>query len=185
MDIAAPATAAALRPRIGWLCQSLRFAAVVYPIWIFVLLALHWSNADEVTRAYSHWLKTTLIEVPASQRAVGFALQMAPFAFTVVACGNLWRLFSGFLAGDVFTLAAALTLRRLAVYGLAAVAIDLASRPLLAIVASLHMAPGARHVAFFLMSNDLLNLMFLGGLLALAQVFKVAAELAEDHAAIV
>ncbi|MCE1236218.1 MAG: DUF2975 domain-containing protein [Hyphomicrobiales bacterium] len=185
MDAAAPASLPALQSRIGWLCQSLRFAALAYPTWIFVLLALHWSNADDVTRAYSHWLKATLVEVPAPQRVGGFLIQMIPFALTSAACWNLWRLFSGFLAGRVFTLDAALTLRRLSLFGLAAVAIDLVSRPALSGLMSIHMPPGSRYLAFFFQPHDLLDLMFLGGLLALAQVFKVAAELAEDHAAIV
>ena len=181
----APTSLATLRARIGWLCQILRFAALAYPLWILVLLALHWSNADEVTRAYSHWLKAQLLEVPTAQRLGGFLIQMVPFGFTVAACWNLWTLFTGFLAGRVFTLDAALTLRRLSLFGLTAMAIDIAARPLVTGLMSIHMPPGSRHLAVFFQPHDLLNLMFLGGLLALAQVFKVAAEIAEDHAAIV
>lgn len=180
-----PTSAEALRARIGWLCRILRFAALAYPVWVFVLLALHWSNADDVTRAYSHWLRAKLIEVPAAQRVGGFLIQMVPFGFTVAACWNLWRLFSGFLAGSVFTLDAALTLRRLSLFGLAAMTIDLVTRPLISGLMSIHMPSGSRYLAIFFQPHDLLNLMFLGGLLALAQVFKVAAEIAEDHAAIV
>ena len=176
---------AALRERIGGLCRVLRLAALAYPSWIFVLLALHWSNADEVTRAYSHWLRATLSEVPAPQRLGGFLVQMVPWGLTVAACWNLWKLFSGFLGGRVFTLDAALTLRCLSLFGLAATLIDFLSRPLLSILTSIHMAPGSRYLAFFFDPHDLLDLMFLGGLLALAQVFKVAAEIAEDNAAIV
>ncbi|MDK9696718.1 MAG: DUF2975 domain-containing protein [Siculibacillus sp.] len=175
----------ALRTRIGPLCHVLRFAAVAYAVWVFVLLAMHWSNAAEVTRAYSHWLKADLLEVPAAQRAGGFLVQMVPWGLTVLACWNLWKLFSGFLAGRVFTLDAALTLRRLSLAGLAAVVIDMITRPLLSILVSIHMPPGARHIGFFFRPDDMLNLMFLGGLLALAQVFKVAAEIADDAAAIV
>lgn len=176
---------AALRARIGWLCHALRLAALAYPVWIFALLAMHWSNADEITRAYSHWLRATLAEVPAPQRLGGFLIQMVPWTLTVAACWNLWRLFSGFLGGRVFTLDTALTLRRLALFGLASIGIDLLSRPLLSVVTSIHMAPGSRYLAFFFQPHDLLTVMFLAGLLALAQVFKVAAEIAEDHAAIV
>lgn len=185
MDTATPTSIAALRARIGRLCHALRLAALAYPLWIFVLLALHWSNADEVTRAYAHWLRAPLLEVPVEQRAGGFLVQMVSLGFTTLACLNLWRLFGGFLAGRVFTLDAALTLRRLSLFGLVAVAIDLVSRPLLSGLMTLHMPPGSRHLAIFFQPQDVLNLMFLGGLFALAQVFKVAAEIAEDHAAIV
>ena len=50
---------------------------------------------------------------------------------------------------------------------------------------TIHLPPGSRHIGLYFQPNDLLNLMFLGGLFALAQVFKVAAEIAEDNAAIV
>lgn len=185
IDTASRPSVEALRARIGWLCQALRFAALAYAAWVFVLLALHWSNADDVTRAYSHWLRADLLEVPAAQRAGGFLVHMIPWGLTVVACWNLWTLFTGFLAGRVFTVDSALTLRRLALAGLAAVAVDMIARPLLSVLVSVHMPPGSRHIGFFLQPNDMLNLMFLGGLLALAQVFKVAAEIAEDAAAIV
>jgi hypothetical protein len=185
IDTASRPSVEALRARIGWLCQVLRFAAFAYAAWVFVLLALHWSNAADVTRAYEHWLKADLVEVPASQRAGGFLVQMVSWGLTSVACWNLWKLFSGFLAGRVFTVDAATTLRRLALAGLTAVAVDMLSRPLLSILVSIHMPPGSRHVGFFFHTNDMLNLMFLGGLVALAQVFKVAAEIAEDNAAIV
>lgn len=180
-----PTPEAALRARIGWLCQLLRVAAVVYAAWVFLLLVLHWSNAEDVTRIYSHWLKATLTEVPATQRAGGFLVQMIGWVLLAMACINLWRLFSGFLAGRVFTLDTALTLRRLSLFGLAAQAVDMLARPLLSILVSLHMPPGQRHIGLFFQTADLLNLLFLGGLLALAQVFKVAAEIAEDNAAIV
>jgi hypothetical protein len=185
--IATPATTSvdALRQRIGWLCQALRFAAPAYALWVFVLLVRHWANAEEVTRAYSHLLRADLGEVPTTARLGGFCLHMIPWGLTAVACFQLWRLFSGFLAGRVFTLDAALTLRCLALAGLGAMATDMVVRPLLSIVVTLHMPPGGRHVGFFFQPNDLLNLMFLFGLFALAQVFKVAAEIAEDHAAIV
>lgn len=174
-----------LRIRIGWLCQTLRFAAVAYALWVFVLVATHWADADDVAHIWGSWLKVTLTPAPSLQRVAGFLVAMVSWGLTVGACWNLWRLFSGFLRGRVFTLDAALTLRRVAIFGLAALIADIASRPLYFMLASGHMPPGSRHVGLFFLPSDLLDLLFLGGLLALAQVFKVAAEIAEDHAAIV
>ncbi len=176
---------AALRARIGWLCHLLRLAALAYAVWVFVLIALHWSDGPEATRTYSHWLRATLTEIPPMQRLGGFLVHMVSWGLLVGACVAMWRLFSGFLAGRVFTLDTALTLRCLALFGLASEAADMFGRPILSVLVSLHMPPGQRHLGFFFRTDDLLNLMFLGGLLALAQVFKVAAEIAEDNAAIV
>lgn len=186
MSPASPApTVEALRARIGRLCQILRFAAAAYATWVFVALAFHWSDAAAVARTYGHWLHADLGETPAFQRAAGFLIQMVPWGLTVGACVNLWLLFSGFLAGRVFTVDAALTLRRLSLFGLAAVAVDMVSRPILSILVTIHLPPGSRHIGLFFQPDDLSNLMFLGCLLALGQVFKTAAEIAEDHAAIV
>ena len=183
---AAPSPAVeALRARIGTLCKVLRLAAPAYAIWVFALLVMHWSDGADVARAYGHWLKIDLPEVPVVARAAGFLVHMVVWGLIVGACINLWLLFSGFLAGRVFTVDAALSLRRLALFGMAAEAADMAARPILSMLMTLHLPPGARHVGFFFQPNDLLNLMFLGGLFALAQVFKTAAEIAEDHAAIV
>ncbi len=180
-----PPSVAALRRRIGTLCQILRAAAPLYAIWVLILLAIHWSDSAAVARAWSHLLNVPLPEVPAFQRVAGFLIQMVSWSLLVGACVNLWMLFSGFLVGRVFTVDAALTLRRLALFGLAAEAFDMASRPILSILVTIHLPAGARHIGVFFQPNDLLNLMFLGGLLALAHVFKTAAEIAEDHAAIV
>ena len=186
MNEAAPSPAVEqLRARIGTLCRVLRLAAPAYAVWVFVLLALHWSDGADVARAYGHWLKIELPDVPVVARAAGFLTHMVVWGLIVGACVNLWLLFSGFLAGHVFTVATALRLRRLALFGLAALVADMVSRPLLSMLVTIHLPPGSRHIGIFFRPEDLLNLMFLGGLLALAHVFKVAAEIAEDHAAIV
>ncbi len=179
------AAVAALRARIGTLCRILRLAAPAYAIWVFALLAMHWSDGADVARAYGHWLRTELTDVPIVSRAAGFLVHMVVWGLIVGSCMNLWLLFSGFLAGRVFTVDTAKCLRRLALFGLAAEAADMISRPILSALVTLHLPPGSRHIGMFFQPNDLLNLMFLGGLLALAHIFKVAAEIAEDHAAIV
>lgn len=186
MSEAAPSPAVEqLRARIGTLCRVLRLAAPAYAIWVFVLLALHWSDGADVARAYGHWLKIDLSDVPVVSRAAGFLTHMVVWGLIVGACVNLWLLFSGFLAGRVFTVGTALKLRRIALFGLAAEAADVLSRPLLSMLVTIHLPPGSRHIGVFFRPDDLLYVMFLGGLLALAHVFKVAAEIAEDHAAIV
>ena len=176
---------AALRARIGRLCRLLRLAAPLYALWVLILLAMHWSSAADATASVAFWTRAAITEIPASGRLHAFLLQLPGWGLLALACFHLWRLFSGFLAGEVFTLEATTRLRCTATAGFAAMAAEVVSRPLVVIVSTLHMPPGSRHVALFFQPGDLLNLMFLGGLLALAQVFRVAAEIAEDNAAIV
>lgn len=175
----------ALRARIGRLCHLLRIAAPIYALWVLILLAMHWSSPADATASVGYWTRAAIAEIPPSGRLAAFVLQLPGWGLLALACFHLWRLFSGFLAGDVFTLAATTRLRCTAVAGIAAMVAEFVARPLVVIVSTLHMPPGSRHVAIYFQPGDLLNLMFLGGLLALAQVFSVAAEIAEDHAAIV
>lgn len=185
IDTAVTPAVAALRARIGRLCHLLRLAAPIYALWVLILLAMHWSNPTEATTSVSYWARAPITEIPPTGRLHAFLLQLPGWGLLAAACYHLWRLFSGFLAGDVFTLAATTRLRCTAVAGIAAMVAEFLSRPLVVIVSTLHMPPGSRYMAIFFQPGDLLNLMFLGGLLALAQVFRVAAEIAEDHAAIV
>lgn len=176
---------AALRARIGTLCHALRLAGPAYAGWVLFTLVTHWSDAGGVGRGWGAFLKTDLGEIPASQRAAGFAVHFVIWIFVALACLHLWRLFSAFLAGRVFTTQAAGHLRCMAIFGLAAEGADMVSRPLISMIVTAHMPTGSRMVSVFFQPPDLLNVMFLVGFLALGHVFTAAAEIAEDHAAIV
>jgi hypothetical protein len=88
------------------------------------------------------------------------------------------------LAGRVFTVDAALWLRRTGMAGVAAVCVDVLARPtMLSILAGEFVLRSPR--GFLLYPQDLLHLIFAAFVLALAHIFKAAAEMAEDHAQIV
>ncbi len=176
---------AALRARIGTLCHALRLAGPAYAGWVLYNLTVHWSDAHGVGLGWSHFLKRELGDIPAGQRVAGFCLHFVVWIFVALACLELWRLFTTFLNGRVFTAEAAGHLRRMAIFGLAAEFADVVSRPLISMIVTAHMPEGSRMVSVFLQPPDLLNVMFLVGFLALGHVFKAAAEIAEDHAAIV
>lgn len=176
---------ATLRARIGTLCHALRLAGPAYAGWVLFTLVTHWSDAAGVAHGWGLFLKTDLGEIPAGQRAAGFAIHFVVWIFVALACLNLWMLFTAFLKGRVFTTEAAGHLRCMAVFGLAAEVADMVSRPLISMIVTAHMPAGSRMVSVFFQPPDLLNVMFLVGFLALGIVFEAAAEIAEDHAAIV
>ena len=175
----------ALRARIGWFCKTLRCAGPLYAAWVLLTMILFWSDGAGATRYWGNWLHLQLPEIPRGQLVAGFAVHFVLWIFVAGACINIWRLFSGFLEGRVFTVDAALLLRCIAIFGLVAECGDMLSRPLISTIVTAHMPPGAHVVSVFFLPNDLLNIIFLGGFLALGHVFKVAAEIADDHAAIV
>jgi hypothetical protein len=89
------------------------------------------------------------------------------------------------LAGRVFTVDAAALLRRVAVFGLAAQVADMAAHPLVSAIVTMHLPVGQRAIAFTANPTDLMVLLVLSAILALAHIFHAAAEMADDHARIV
>jgi ACR3 family arsenite efflux pump ArsB len=95
---------------------------------------------------------------------------------------QLWTLFGGYARGEIFSLAAALRLRRL---GLAVMSLFVA-RPLttalLSAVVTSNAPPGQRHVVLSLGSDDYFCLLMGVVLLAIARVMREAARLAQENA---
>lgn len=174
-----------LRRQIGWLCHAIRLMAFAYPVWVIWTVVDLWLDKPEVARRYGAWLKADLSGITDTQRLAGFALHAIICIFIVAACWAVWQLASGFLKGRIFTLDAALWLRRAGTYGLIAELCDIVFRPMMSVVVSAHMPQGQRHVGIAVNQNDLAFLMFLTALVALAHIFKKAAEIAEENEGIV
>lgn len=172
-----------LRGRIGWLCQALRITAVIWLAWMLVRIVLFWGDKAVVLQLYERLLATDLTGFSTTRYGFVIALVLIDWSFSAIVVACVWRLFGTYLAGRVFTVDAAVWLRRAGVAGITAVLFSVLAR--VAIVSIL-----ADQLTFnlprgLLLPQDLLNLMFAGFALALAYIFKAAAELAEDHAQIV
>jgi hypothetical protein len=175
---------AALRGRIGWLCQTLRFALVGYCLWMLVTFALFWSDETRVVANFA-MLKVDVEGLTAAQRIGGFGVSFLIWTMLASACHAGWRLFSAYLNGSIFTPDAAGWLRRLALMGIAAALFDIATRPLTSLILTAHKPGGGHIVSVFFRPEDLSTLMLLATLLALAQIQKTAADIADEHAQIV
>jgi len=176
---------AALRARIGWLCQLVRWGAVAYAAWVLFGIARYWSDPERVARHWSAWLHFEVPPPDLWRQLAGFAVHFVLWAAAAAACYAVWRLFTAYLSGEVFSADAAQWLRRIAVFGLIAQLGDMLARPLVSTIVAVNPPAGAKAISVFANPPDLLNLIFLLGFLALAQVFKAAAEIVDDHAQIV
>jgi hypothetical protein len=170
-----------LRAKVGWLCQLIRVAAATYAGWIIIWLVTGWSDEPQIIENYSRFLHADLSGMAGWQRGLAFGIHFAIWLIITAACVSIWRLFTSYLSGQIFTVGAALWLRRAALFGAIAELTDIATRPVISMILTAHLESGHRVVKFFFLPNDLLNLLFLGSLLALAQVFKVAAEIADEQ----
>jgi Protein of unknown function (DUF2975) len=173
-----------LRARIAWICQALRIAAVVWAIWELVFVAIHWSDNAQILQNYERVFATTLT-VSTARYAVAFALVMVSIAVAAVIAFCIWRLAGTYLAGHVFTVDAALWLRRTGVAGLAGLVISVLARVAVASILTGQWVPKSALGFYYILPMDVLHLIFVTFLLALAHIFKAAAEMADDRAQIV
>lgn len=176
--------AEALRKKIGWLCQLIRFAAIVWSGWILYLVANFWRDRTQVAQVYGKAFGFEPAPLPDINYFAAFGLELAAWATTAVLALALWRLFSRYLGGEIFTVSAAVALRRLAMIGAGALIFNIAQRPAIFHLVTSGRETGGRHLPFF-QPNDLLDAIFVTFLFSLAYIFKTAAELADDHAQIV
>lgn len=174
-----------LRRRIGWLCQAMRAAALLYAVWVLAAIVWYWSNEDLVLRYFRSIVQADLTGISAGRRLAAFAVHFGLWLLAAAACISTWQLFTLYLRGEIFTLAAARWLRRIGLFGLISQLGDILSRPLVSLIVSGDEGPGHRMVAVFFNPSDLLNVLFLTGFVALAHIFTVAAEIADEHSQII
>src|SRR5262249_46054284 len=84
---APPFNAAPLRTglgaRIGWICQALRLAAVIWVVWELVFVVIHWSDKAAVLTSYERVFSTVLV-VSTARYAVAFGVVMVSLAVIFV-----------------------------------------------------------------------------------------------------
>lgn len=189
-DLAENATSApspialALRQKIGWLCQLIRYAAIIWSAWIFYLIVDFWRDREKVAAAYARAFDFAATPLSDAHYFSAFGLQLLAWSLSALVAAALWRLFSRYLAGEIFTVSAALALQRLAMVGAAALIIGIVERPIVFALATGGQAAATRHPPLF-QPNDLLDAIFVVFLFSLGFIFKTAAEMAEDHAQII
>ena len=174
-----------LRARIGWICHALRIAAALWIVWIVVFAAIHWSNKAQILEGYGRLFATDLTGVSAARYAAALAVVAIDCLVVTAVAFCLWQLASTYLAGRVFMLEAAVWLRRTAIAGMAALLADVIGRVMVASILVGKVLPLSPRGFYYLMPQDLLHLIFATFVFALAHIFKVAAEMAEDQAQIV
>ena len=169
-----------LQSKISWLCQTIRWLGVVWLIWIFVRMTLPLLDADWWIDYYTHAFGLTI--EPVTMR--GFLLSRAVTYIDWIAASLIviagWKLFTGYLDGDIFSETAADRLKHLGWAAIIATSADLVIRPLADWVLSpihFHTIPT---LAYFI-PLDLLHTLFGILLISLARIFRVAAEINAEN----
>ena len=173
-----------LRARIGWICHALRIAAVLWITWNLAFTIFNWSDKARLLQNYQRLFSVDL-DVSAARYAAAFAAIMVSLAVGAVVVVCIWRLAGTYLAGRVFTLDAALWLRRTGLAGISAVIVSVLVRVVIASILVGRFVPISARGYYYLLPQDLLHAIFAVFVFALAHIFKAAAEMAEDQAQIV
>ena len=174
-----------LRARIGWICHALRIAAVLWITWELAFIIFNWSDKARLLQNYQRVFSADLGDVSAARYAAAFAAIMVSLAVGAVVVVCIWRLAGTYLAGRVFTVDAALWLRRTGLAGISAVIVSVLVRVVIASILVGRFVPISARGYYYLLPQDLLHAIFAVFVFALAHIFKAAAEMAEDQAQIV
>lgn len=176
-----PARRPALRRRIMLLSHLMRLLAVLWALW----------NLVNVVRSLTRvWHAASIAGVGHhGLLAAAAVLAAATWLMIAAVAWCVWRLFGTYLQGRIFTLAAALWMRRAGTIGLAGSLMIIAWRRCQFLVLSGHIHLTADDLlvapAAILVPPDLLRIMFCLYVIALGHIFKATAEMADDHARIV
>jgi hypothetical protein len=185
MSVAASFEHTFARPELGR-----RIARLSHLVRLLVVLWLLW-NLVNVSRSLANvWHILSLdgtghgpLLLAAIVLAMGSLLLIAAVFYCV------WRLMGVYATGRIFAVAAAVWMRRAGALGLAGSLTIILWRRFQFLVFTGHLHPVAGDLLFVLRNlvtpADLLRVLFCLYVLALGQIFKVAAEIAEDHARIV
>jgi len=143
-----------------------------------------WSDKARILESYGFWFSADFAGVSDARYAAAVVAVLFSLAAGVPVVICIWRLAGTYLAGRVFSVDSALWLRRTGIAGVAAIVVSIIARMVVAsIIAGYAVLIPPR--GSFVLPQDLLHLIFAVFVLALAHIFKAAAEMAEDHAQIV
>jgi hypothetical protein len=178
-----------LRARIRWICQILRFGAPIAVVWGFINDIVQFSDATTLSKQVAFLFGENFVPPIADWQRLALFASTLPCRLALFALAyNAWLLFSGYLAGRIFTIDAARLLQRCGVFGAIAVILDILTRPLvvpiLAGTRSADAHPAVPELPFF-GPGDLHFLIFYVALIGLGHIQKTAAEIYAENAQIV
>jgi hypothetical protein len=185
MSAAAPFEHTLARPELGR-----RIALLSHLVRLLAVLWFLWNLVNVSRNLVKVWHILSLDRTghgPLLLAAIVLAMGSLLLIAAVFYC--IWRLMGVYVTGRIFAVAAAIWMRRAGALGLAGSLASILWRRLLLLVFTGHLHPAPGDLLFALGNlvtpADLLRVLFCLYVLALGQIFKAAAEIAEDNARIV
>ncbi|WP_457796097.1 DUF2975 domain-containing protein [Methylocystis sp. S23] len=176
---------AALRAKIGWLCHAIRTLAIGYAMLTLWGFYHSWAARSPYELTTMRLFGLDVSGASAAQWNAVLAMSLVLWLFVAALAFCVWRLFSTYLKGAVFSLEAALWLRRTGIAGLMAIVADFVERSAVVYTLAAHLPESAKARHMFIGTEDFVHIILALMLLALAHIQKTAAEIADDNAQIV
>jgi Protein of unknown function (DUF2975) len=167
--------------QVRLICQIVRVLAVTYALWSLWLTVSFWTRSDLVFKRFKWLTDSQDFTVTPVIQGFGLALNLGIWILLAVACFEVWRLFSAYLAGNIFSKESTSRFLKISVLGLATMGLDLLCRPLFSLLVTSALPPLSR-INFYFNPHDLMLILLLLGLYALGHIFRAASEMAEDQA---
>lgn len=176
-----------LPPAMRRLSRRLATICTVLTLVLPVGAAAYWLFADPGTLAVRANLPPAVMAAPPAmaQRLAAAALTEVPLLMLLAGLWQARRCFTLFAAGYVFTADAMQCLRRFAGWAMLSAVADVVCRALVSVLLTLHNAPGHRHVAIGLGSDQLFLLLFALMVWLMAAVLGAGRTLADENASFV
>lgn len=147
----------------------------------------YWLLADSATLAVRAQLPHNAIQGPLAgwQRWAGALVTLVPVALLLTGLAQARRCFLLFAAGEVFSLRTVLCLRRFAGWTMGSVGATIVAGAAASVLLTLNNAPGLRHLALSIGTDQLFLLFFAGMVWLMAAVIGQGQSLAEENASFV
>lgn len=169
--------------RIRWIAHCVRTMALIAMATVVGFHAVFWTHPGMIERtARKEWELSHALQFDAVSRGAALAVNLPLALLTLYALWCLWRLFGGYLRGEVFTDAATRLLRRMG-QSVVAIAVAMPLTDTATVLAlTLGNPPGQRYLSFQLGSSHFVVLLCGLVFVAMGQVMREAQRMAQENA---
>lgn len=173
--------------RLQLASRALAYACVALMLLLPLAVVIYWLKADSATLAVRAQLPHHAIQAPLAgwQRWAGALVTLVPIALLSLGLAQARRCFLLFVAGEVFSRRTVQCLRRFAGWTMASVGAAIVAGAALSVLLTLNNAPGMRHLALSIGTDQLFMLFFAGMVWLMAAVIGQGQTLAEENASFV
>jgi hypothetical protein len=170
----------ALNDKLRWACYSVRGVALVWLAYEAATAFVNWGDRQANLVRLSKGWNVDVTNVSALRYWSAVAMVMLSLVTVAIVVGAFWRLTGVYLHGRVFSLEAAMAMRRTALAGFAATLFNIVSFPVIMCLISTDLLATLAYRAWVNPTN-LLYLLMSGFIFALSVILETAAEIADEH----